>query len=235
MSIIQDGNRKIMTKMKNVYYLLFVLALIAGCELDNYDAPNVTLSGKVIDSETNELVENGGVNNGTRIHLFEGSSTQPIMTNSYPDGHFVNAALFQGNYKLVALGAFEMVDDTIHITMEGNTTADVKVIPNLRLKATLQDFDGTTATVSVDYSKVAEEQTLNQLALVWSTINNPNMFTFFGGGQQTMNVASENLTTGEVIFTITGLKPETTYYIRAAGATNNSGNYYNYSATLKIP
>lgn len=218
--------------MKKTCYLIVVSALMAGCELDNYEAPSATLSGKVIDFETGESIANGGVNNGTRIQLFEGNATQPIITNSFPDGHFVNAALFPGDYKLVTLGAFEMVEDTMRVTVAENTTADVKVIPNVRLKAVLQDFDETTAIVKVTYSKVAEEQVLNQLAIVWSTIDNPNMFTFFGGGQQTMDVASENLTAGDVIFTITDLKPETTYYVRAAAVTNNPGNYYNYSTTL---
>ena len=71
-----------------------IIMSVASCSIDNYDAPNATLSGKVIDNVTNDMIENGGVNTGTVIQIFEGDSKQPILSNSFPDGHFVNAALF---------------------------------------------------------------------------------------------------------------------------------------------
>lgn len=220
--------------MRNIFYLLLIIMSVASCSVDNYDAPNATLSGKVIDNVTNGMIENGGANSGTIIQIFEGNSKQPILSNSFPDGHFVNAALFPGNYKLFAVGAFRMVGDTARISITNNTEVEIKVLPNVRLKATLQSFVGTTATVKVEYSKVHADQTLNQLAVVWSTIDNPNLFTFFGGGQKTETVTSQNLTSGEKIFTITGLRAGTKYYIRAAGRTFAPGNFYNYSTTIMI-
>jgi len=219
-------------KMRNIFYLLLIIMSVASCSVDNYDAPNATLSGKVIDNVTNGMIENGGVNSGTIIQIFEGNSKQPILSNSFPDGRFENAVLFPGNYKLFTIGAFRIVGDTTRISITDNTEVEIKVLPNVRLKATLQSFVGTTATVKVEYSKVHADQTLNQLAVVWSTINNPNLFTFFGGGQKTETVTSQNLTTGEKIFTITGLTAGTKYYIRAAGRTFAPGNYYNYSTTI---
>src|SRR5450759_1031718 len=154
---------KMIMKMKNIIYLLLIIMSIASCSIDNYDAPSATLSGKVLDNVTNDMIENGGVNSGTIIQIFEGNSKQPILSQSFPDGHFVNAALFPGNYKLFAVGAFKMVGDTMRITISSNTEADIKVLPNLRLKATLQSLVGTTATVKVEYSKVYADQTLQQL------------------------------------------------------------------------
>ena len=205
---------------------------IASCSIDNYDAPSVTLSGKVTDNVTNDMIENGGVNGGTVIQIYEGNSKQPILTKSFPDGHFVNAAMFPGDYKLFAVGAFKLAEDTTRVTVNRDTEVEIKVLPNVRLKATLQSYNGTTATVKVEYSKVHDAQVLNQLAVVWSTIINPNLFTFSGGGQKTETVTSQNLTTGEKIFTITGLKAGTKYYIRAAGRTNAPGSYYNYSTSV---
>lgn len=219
-------------KMKNIIYLLMILLSIAGCSIDNYDEPNATLSGKVIDNETSEMIQNGGVNSGTVIQIFEGNSKQPILSNSYPDGHFVNAALFPGNYRIFAVGAFKMVQDTMRLEITKNTEVEIKVLPNVRLKATLQSSDASSATVKVEYTKVHAEQTLNQLCVVWSTIDNPNMYTFFGGGQKTETVTSLDLTSGEMTFTITGLASGKKYYIRAAGRTNAAGNYYNYSTSI---
>ena len=221
--------KKIM-KMRNIYCLLLIIMSVVSCSVDNYDAPSARLSGKVIDNVTNEMVENGGTNSGTIIQIFEGNSKQPILSQSFPDGHFVNAALFPGNYKLFAVGAFRIVGDTMRISIPNEV--EIKVLPNVRLKATLQSFVGTTATVKVEYIKVHADETLNQLAIVWSTIDNPNLFTFFGGGQKTETVTSQNLTTGEKVFTITGLTAGTKYYIRAAGRTFAPGDYYNYSTTI---
>ncbi len=222
--------------MKNLYYSILLLMILNACnKIDNYDAPSATLTGKVVDNVTNEMIENAGVNSGTSIQLFEGNSKQPIISNSFPDGHFVNAALFPGNYKLFPLGAFRIVGDTVRLTISGITNTEVKVLPNVRLKVTIQSISGTTGTVKVEYSKVHANEILNQLGVVWSTVDNPNITTFFGGAQKMEAVASQNLTTGEKIYTITGLTAGTKYFIRAAAATNNAGNYYNYSATIKTP
>lgn len=219
--------------MKNIFYFFLAIIFSASCKIDNYAPPNAMLSGKLIDNETNEEIENGGVNGGAVIQIFDGNSTQPILINSYPDGHFVNNALFTGNYKLVAVGAFKMIEDTIRTPISQSTQVDIKVLPNIRLKATLQSSNGTSATIKVEYSKVHDDETLGQLAVVWSTIDNPNFFTYFGGGQQAVSITPQDPITGEMSFTITGLTAGVKYYIRAAGRTNNSGNYYNYSTTIK--
>ena len=219
--------------MKNIFYFFLVIIFSASCKIDNYAPPNAMLSGKLIDNETNEAVENGGVNGGAVIQIYEDNSTQPILINSYPDGRFVNSALFSGNYKIVAVGAFKMVGDTIRTAISQSTQVDIKVLPNIRLKATLHSSDGTSATIRVAYSKVHDAETLRELAVVWSTIDNPNLSTSFKGGQQTVNITPQDPTTGEMSFTITGLTAGVKYYIRAAGRTNNPGNYYNYSTTIK--
>lgn len=221
-------------KMKKLFYLQLVLILLVySCSIDNYTAPNATLSGKVLDNTTSEMVENGGANGGTIIQVYEGNSRQPILCNSFPDGHFVNAAFFNGNYKVMALGAFKMVTDTIKVSVDGNTEIEIKVIPNVRLKATLINRDASTATVKVEYDKLHGNQILNQLCIVWSTIPNPNMFTFSGGGQKTETVTSQNLSKGEMTFTITGLKTGEKYHVRAAARTNATGGYYNYSKPIE--
>lgn len=220
--------------MKNIF-ILFLLLIASGCSIDNYEAPSATLTGNVIDDETTEPVQNGGVNSGTVIQIFEGNSKQPILSQSYPDGHFVNAELFPGNYKLFAVGAFKMVGDTMSITIGKNTETNIRVLPNIRLTASVQSTDGTSATIKVNYAKVHASQVLTQLGVVWSTIDNPNMYTFFGGNQKNETVTSQNLTSGEKLFTITGLTAGTKYYIRAIGRTNATGNYYNYSQVINLP
>jgi len=217
--------------MKNIYYVLIMLSF-AGCSIDNYDMPNATLSGKVLDNVTNEMVQNGGVNSGTIIQIFEGNSKQPILSTSYPDGHFINATLFNGMYRVWAVGPFRMTQDTINVTVSGNTQLDIKVLPNVRLKANIVSFQNGTATINVQYEKVHSNETLVRIGVVASTYNNPNVTTFAGGKIVEQNVASEGLTSGTRTMTITGLVQGKKYYFRALARSNAAGNLYNYSETF---
>ncbi len=219
--------------MKNIIYLFLVALSMFACKIDNFEAPNATLFGKVVDEVTAETIENGGVNGGALIQLFENDAPQPISSVCLPSGHFTNAALFTGNYKVRALGAFKMIREDLEISIGKSTELDIKVLPNVRLKASLLGNDGAVATVKVAYEKVHQDQTLNRLAVVWSTVDNPNMFTIPNGGVKTVNIAPGDPNTGEMTFTIEGLSPGRRYYIRAAGLTSAPGGYYNYSTTIR--
>lgn len=206
---------------------------LVSCSMDNYSAPDSVLSGRVVDHVTGEGIENGGVNDGTVIRLFEGASAQPILCRSFSDGHFVNAALFSGSYKLQAVGAFRMIEETINIQIIRNTEVEIRVLPNVRLETTLQNLSGANATVKVRYELPDNSIQLDELSLVWSTLDNPNLYSFQKGGSKTVKLT--DLSEGEHIFDISGLTPGTKYYIRAAARTTNSGNYYNYSKTISSP
>jgi hypothetical protein len=218
-------------KMKILFWLILIISIV-GCDVDNYVQPNAKISGKVVDNATNAMIENGGVNSGTIIELYEGDATQPITSYSFPDGRFVNAALFEGDYRLVARGPFKMIQEEVFVTVTRNTeNVEVKVLPNVRLTATIQNFTGTSATIRVDYEKVPADQTLQNLAVVWSKVDNPNMVTTPGGGSQSI-AATPEMTEGSVTFEISGLASNTQYYFRAAGITSGAAGYHNYSKTV---
>ena len=92
----------------------------------------------------------------------------------------------------------------------------------------------TDAVIKVTYEKVPVSQTMTNLGLVWSNVTEPNIFSFTGGNIITKDVQSLNLTSGDQEFTITGLKGNTKYYVRANAATNAPGNYYNYSTQIEV-
>jgi hypothetical protein len=92
----------------------------------------------------------------------------------------------------------------------------------------------TTALIKVEYEKVPAGQKLVKLGVVWSNVINPNVFTFTGGNIITEDVQSLDLTAGEREFTISKLRSNTKYYIRASALTNAPGNYYNYSTQIEL-
>lgn len=220
--------------MKTKLTLLFIVIMLAGCEIDNYDAPQVTASGRIVDSQTGKLVESGGINAGTTVKLYQDNSSQPLIYNTLPDGTFVNSKVFAGNYSYIAEGPFKMVaTGPQNITISNNSEIKIEVIPNLRLDIT-GGLNGTTANITMNFEKVATGQKLVHLAVVWSKFRNPNNFTFAGGSIIQENVESLDLTSGKKTFTIQNLQPNTKYYIRGSARTNNPGNYYNYSTQIEL-
>jgi hypothetical protein len=220
--------------MKHILFFLITLSFFS-CEIDNYQSPQLTLTGKILDSQTNELVESGGVNAGTVVRLYEEGSTQPLNFNTLPDGTFTNSKVFGGNYSYIAEGPFKMaVEGPQSLVMDKSKDIEIKVIPNVRVNVDLVELNGSTATVNLNYEKVATDQDLVHLAIIWSEFRNPNNFTFAEGGINLENVESLDLTSGQRSFTIEGLEPNTKYYIRGSARTANPGNYYNYSTQIEL-
>ncbi len=220
--------------MKNILFFLLTLLILSGCKVDNYNEPNLTVSGRIIDSQTNALVESGGSNGGTIVKFYQGNSTQALLFKTMSDGTFTNSRVFAGNYRYVAEGPFQIMTDTLSIAVTANAQIDIKVVPNVRLTTSVVSKSGTEAVIKVTYEKVPVSQTLTKLGLVWSNVIEPNIFTFTGGNIITKDVQSMNLTSGDQEFTITGLKAGTKYFVRATSATNAPGNYYNYSTQIEV-
>ncbi len=220
--------------MKYILFFLFTLLLLSSCEIDNYNEPNLTVSGRIIDSQSNAPVESGGSNGGTIVKFYQDNSAQALLFKTMPDGTFTNSRVFSGNYRYVAEGPFQIMVDTPSITISANTQIDIKVVPNVRLTASVVSKSATTATIKVNYEKMDVSQTLVKLGLVWSNVTSPNIFTFTGGDIITKDVHSMNLTSGEEEFTMSGLKAGTKYYVRASAVTNAPGNYYNYSTQVEL-
>jgi hypothetical protein len=221
--------------MKTALFSIIIALSIAGCTIDNYEMPALTLSGRIIDAQTNKPVESGGGNAGTIVRLYEGNSIQPIICNTKPDGSFENSRVFAGNYTYNTEGAFTPADTGAQrLVINNNTSVDIKVIPNVRLEASLVTLTGTTAKVKLKYEKVNTEQTLAQLGVMWSVYPNPNVLTFSGGSIQLEDADPQVPASGERTYTISDLKPGMKYYIRATARTVNPGNYYNYSPQFEI-
>jgi hypothetical protein len=128
-----------MFKMKKSKYILSILciaivAVLASCtEIDNYDAPDGTLSGSVIDKITGKPIITEQPQ-GFRIKYDEISwSDAPISQYFWgkADGTFNNSKLFAGKYAITPVeGAFVTPDTkTVDITSGGVTTVDFTVTP----------------------------------------------------------------------------------------------------------
>lgn len=121
----------------NIQYAILMVAVIfsVSCKKDNYKAPSNTFSGRLV-------YQGEPINvsyNDVYFELWEpgwGKST-PINVSISQDGKF-SALLFNATYKLIipaAQGPFRSLtdkttnSDTIPLTISGNLTRDIEVLP----------------------------------------------------------------------------------------------------------
>ena len=126
--------------MRKIIFLAVVLCGLIGfqgCSLDNYDEPTASLTGALVDAETNENVP-CQYQNGSRIRIYEfyngNWANQPNDFYTKQDGTFTNNAIFPGKYQIVAEGPFE-TPEKVEIEISGTQTLEMKVTPFLRVSA----------------------------------------------------------------------------------------------------
>ncbi|MBN1925272.1 MAG: DUF3823 domain-containing protein [Prolixibacteraceae bacterium] len=137
---------------KIVYSVLFCLAVVAfiSCEIDNYDEPQETLKGKVVDVATGDLVLTDQGSEGIRIRLRELSWTETATPDNFDfscmkEGIFQNTKVFKGHYNVRIDGPFiplvrqtaagdTIADESIYTDIKGVTEVEFKVQPFLKVE-----------------------------------------------------------------------------------------------------
>ena len=123
--------------IKNMAFALLTLFAVTSCdllEIDNYDGPNATIEGKILDIETGELVEQDIID-GAQIefieHGFENPETQYMVIKN--NGTYRNNVMFAGSYTMSLMrGNFVSVKDQ-EVVVKGNTVYDFRVQPYIRI------------------------------------------------------------------------------------------------------
>lgn len=127
--------------MKKISLLLIAVCslFMTSClnELDNYDAPNGGIKGRILDAETNEpipLPVQGST--GVIINMFEQNTDATKSVDFYAkyDGTYENSQMFNADYKIVVNGPFVSPCEEM-VKVKGQTTADLKATPYARITA----------------------------------------------------------------------------------------------------
>lgn len=126
--------------MKKIFYLLATGLVLLGAtscqEFDNYEAPQETLKGAIIDAETQQPFQTETGDNGVRIRLMEYSwsdNPTPYYFTVKQDGTFNNTKIFAGNYGIEPLGAFVPLGETTR-DISGTVEMNFEVEPFLRIE-----------------------------------------------------------------------------------------------------
>ncbi|MBW8327555.1 MAG: DUF3823 domain-containing protein [Prolixibacteraceae bacterium] len=139
--------------MKKIFYsILICLAAVSfhSCEIDNYDEPQETIKGRVVDAVTGELVLTDQGSEGTRVRLRELSWKETKVPDNFDffcmkEGIFQNTKVFRGHYNVRIDGAFiplvrltstgdTIADESKYIDIKGVTEVEFKVQPFLKVE-----------------------------------------------------------------------------------------------------
>ncbi len=139
-------------KKLSIYTLLSVVMMLTSCdvfEIDNYDEPEETLWGEVVDVATGKRVLTDQGSEGIRVRLTELSWGDNVTHNPdffcMPDGTFQNTKLFKGEYHIRIDGPFiplirensdgvPLADESIITKIEGYKKVKFQVEPFLNVE-----------------------------------------------------------------------------------------------------
>lgn len=136
--------------MKKIFYCSIVfMFLFASCKPDNYDLPEETLRGRIIDSLTGDPVLTDQGSEGTRIRIRELSWNETPTPDNFDffcmkEGIYQNTKIFRGTYNIKVDGAFipilrmhdkdTLFNGTKTVNIEGVTEVDFMVRPFLKVE-----------------------------------------------------------------------------------------------------
>lgn len=238
-----------MITMKKSIYLLstaMLLLLCNSCEVDNYSAPDATVSGKVLDHENNPMqLEQGGSSMVIRM-LEEGYATPtPFDLNVMQDGSYINNKIFAAKYKMVPVfGPFYASSDTINVDVRGSVSVDFKITPYLKVEWVTPPYATSDGKIEAKFKFTRIDPPSG------STMAKPNLLDyqlFISLTQYVGNNNFDNLVVNPVVQATNDMEGQTLtitsktamrfsrdYYVRVGVRVNDANKKYNYTDIKEV-
>ena len=229
-----------MNKIKLLYSIVIIgmVLLFSSCELDNYERPNAQLSGKIIDSETGELIQSDIIN-GTTIkiteHGYDPVTSQYLKVKN--DGTYANTMLFANTYTVQPDKRNFLQIDAQEVEIGKDTKLDFMVTPYIRVK---------DVSIAQEGNNIIAEFRLQPLTQ--DPVSKIGLYAFTEPivGEPVRSVATEmklnRLVDDNETFKIginavrnaTFLKSGKKYFFRVGAVTSAAGILFNYAPTEQI-
>ncbi|WP_153799320.1 DUF3823 domain-containing protein [Foetidibacter luteolus] len=225
--------------MNKIISILFIgLLAFTSCKKDNYDAPNAGLSGRFVDAETGELVQQDIIR-GTQIEIFEhgygtGQLQYLIVKN---DGTYENSLLFANTYTIKPVRGNFIAVEPQDINIQGKTTLDFTVTPYIRLKDVSINKNGNKVVASFKL----EQKVINNIKKIGlyahsdSRVGEPMRLV---AAEQELNAVSDPNHTYTLEIDLDAnssvLKAGTSYYFRAGALIDIGDAKLNYAPAVKL-
>lgn len=222
-------------KMVIVLLSLFAVSACDLLEIDNYEGPNATIEGKILDQETGELVEQDIID-GAQIefveHGFDNPETQFMVIKN--NGTYQNKVMFAGTYTMRLLrGNFVSVKEQ-EVTVKGNTVHDFKVQPYIRIKNATIQKNGSKVVATFSLSKTVEQEVAEIALFAHREPNVGEPLKEFVVKERVNNQNLDQTFTLEMDMADKNLKANSQYYFRVGAKINIGGAKFNYAPAIRI-
>lgn len=153
-------------KIKLLITLITAAGLFhTGCEYDNFEAPQSSLSGRVVYNNAPVGVRT----NGNQLELWQdGHKLRTLIPVYISHDGFFSANLFDGSYKLVRKGNapwLQQATDTILVEVKGNTKLDVPVTPYFTVGNESFTIANNTVTANFTVNKIVATANVDAVRL----------------------------------------------------------------------
>ncbi len=213
-------------KTRYYYILLFMAAvMVSSCQKDNYDAPEVDFTGRIVYKGEAINVQHDNVNFQLWQPGFGASGSIDVAVAQ--DGGF-SAKLFNGNYKLVFVanqGPFlwpknaNGAQDTIAVNLSGSKVMDIEVVPYYMIRNAAFTVSGSTVTASCSLEKIITDGNAKDIERVVLYVNKTQ---FVDGNNKIVNqeltgAALTNLASLNFSLTVPTIVPAQAYVFARIG------------------
>ena len=227
--------------MKRYLYIIPILSVIisgclTSCQIDNYDGPDATVTGSVIDNATGQPIITEPY--GFRIKMDEISwsdNPTPRYIAGYIDGTFNDKSYFAGTYVATPVdGAFVVPESqTIQVRSKQTTEVRFNVNPYIRFDNVSIVREGTKIKATFTMTKFVESSQPVDYAVIANRAT-----PYFG-------MSDNHVTTGRITLTdadfgeqkvieLENFEAGRMYYVRIAAYCLNATGRYNYTEVVSI-
>ncbi|MBQ8070458.1 MAG: DUF3823 domain-containing protein [Bacteroidales bacterium] len=140
--------------MKKLIYLIPVLMLVCSCDwfkLDNQEAWDASIEGKIVDSLTGETIQS---EQGNALSVYELGWDNKVAQSwaIKNDGTYKNALVFSGDYEMNTVKA-NFVADPVNFTLKkGNNTQNFTVTPFVRISGVNISYDSSSKKINATFT-----------------------------------------------------------------------------------
>lgn len=155
-------------KFKHIFIQIISIGLLLSCGKDNYDAPEATITGRVV--HEGKPIGVRGTNNSVRLQLWQNGFAlkTPIDVYVTQDGSY-SAKLFEGDYQLITVsgnGPWIHNTDTLQVQVRGNTNLDITVRPYYTVENVQYQLNGTKLQATFQLNKLDATRNLDNVNLL---------------------------------------------------------------------
>lgn len=214
-------------------------AALTSCAVDNYDGPDASLYGQVIDAETGEVILQDIGKEGSQIDIIEVSWSQDASVrklNFKTDGTYCEKNIFKGTYRLSTARANFFPIDTTEVKVNGPTKFNIKAIPYCRVE--LDSIVVDTAKHQVIASFRLDAATNVKDVRLFCDSNKNVSKSMNNSGDNSCKIDINNAVNHEQTYLLKmsseALEEGGEYYFRVGALSTEPEAKYNYSPAVRL-